>query len=142
MGLAIWVEGIPAIHSSGNLLNEVRYCAPSLKTLAFLPVFTIASGIQHDCHMYLASLKKYTLPSHPAFLAVVSPHYTAECAIYLSLVFLAAPKGSLVNKTVLSGLVFVLVNLGVSAANTKEWYMRKFGQESVQHRWRMIPRLY
>ncbi|KLJ08312.1 hypothetical protein EMPG_16262 [Blastomyces silverae] len=142
MGMAIWVEGIPVIRASENLLSDVRYFAPSLKTLIFLPVFIIASGIQHDCHLYLASLKKYTLPSHPGFRHLVSPHYTAECAIYLSLVFLAAPKGALVNKTVLSGLVFVVINLGISANNTKAWYMKKFGKESVEQRWIMIPYLY
>ncbi|EEQ83728.1 3-oxo-5-alpha-steroid 4-dehydrogenase [Blastomyces dermatitidis ER-3] len=142
MGMAIWVEGIPVIRASDNLLSDVRYSAPSLKTLIFLPVFILASGIQHDCHLYLASLKKYTLPSHPGFLHLVSPHYTAECAIYLSLVFLAAPKGTLVNNTVLSGLVFVVINLGISADNTKAWYMKKFGKEKVEQRWRMIPYLY
>ncbi|KKZ58469.1 hypothetical protein EMCG_00960 [[Emmonsia] crescens] len=142
MGMAIWVEGIPVIRASDNLLSDIQYFAPSLKTLVFLPVFLIASGIQYDCHLYLASLKKYTLPSHPSFLHLVSPHYTAECAIYLSLVFLAAPKGALVNKTILSGLIFVVVNLGISASNTKAWYMRKFGKESVEHRWRMVPYLY
>ncbi|PGH17328.1 hypothetical protein AJ79_01212 [Helicocarpus griseus UAMH5409] len=142
MGMAIWVEGIPTIRASDSLLRDVRYSSPSLKMFAFLPVFILASGIQYDCHHYLASLKKYTLPSHPAFLNVVSPHYTAECAIYLSLTVLAAPKAAIVNKTVLSGLVFVVVNLGVSAGNTKEWYAKKFGEESVQHRWKMIPYLY
>lgn len=133
---------LAVIRASDNLLSDIRYFAPSSKTFVFLPVFLIASGIQYDCHLYLASLKKYTLPSHPSFLHLVSPHYTAECAIYLSLVFLAAPKGALVNKTILSGLIFVVVNLGISASNTKAWYMRKFGEESVEHRWRMVPYLY
>jgi 3-oxo-5-alpha-steroid 4-dehydrogenase 3 len=87
-------------------------------------------------------LKNYTLPSHPAFLRIVCPHYLAECAIYLSLVFLAAPKGELVNKTLLAAFAFVIVNLGVSAGFTKQWYIQKFGKENVQHRWRMIPHLY
>ncbi|KAG5287683.1 3-oxo-5-alpha-steroid 4-dehydrogenase [Histoplasma capsulatum G186AR] len=142
MGTAIWIEGLPAIRASDNILSDVRYSTPSLRTFVFLPIFIIASGIQHDCHLYLASLKKYTLPSHPGFLHIISPHYTAECAIYLSLVFLAAPKGVLVNKTLLSGLVFVVVNLGISAGNSKEWYMKNFGKESVKYRWKMIPYLY
>lgn len=62
--------------------------------------------------------------------------------IYLCLTFLAAPQGQFVNKTVLSGLIFVVVNLGVSAGISKEWYIGKFGEENVQHRWKMIPGLY
>lgn len=75
-------------------------------------------------------------------MSVVCPHYAAECMIYLCLAFLAAPQGQIVNKTVLTGLIFVVVNLGVSAEDSKEWYIGKFGKESVQHRWKMIPRLY
>jgi 3-oxo-5-alpha-steroid 4-dehydrogenase 3 len=110
--------------------------------MIFFPIFLCASGIQHDCHTYLASLKKYTLPVHPAFLSIVCPHYTAECMIYVCLTFMAAPKGQIVNKTVLSGLIFVVVNLGVSAGISKDWYIGKFGKENVQHRWKMIPALY
>lgn len=110
--------------------------------MVFLPLFLVSSGIQHDCHCYLASLKKYTLPEHPAFIRIVSPHYTAECAIYLALSFLSAPKGTLVNKTVFSGFVLTVVNLGVSAGTSKEWYAQKFGKDQVEDKWKMMPRLY
>ena len=110
--------------------------------MVFFPIFLFASGIQHDCHVYLSSLKKYTLPTHPAFRNVVCPHYTAECVIYVCLAFLAAPRGQIVNKTILTGLVFVVVNLGVSAGISKQWYIEKFGKENVEHRRRMIPYLY
>jgi len=112
---------------------------PSVRTFLCLPVFLLASGVQHDCHHYLSSLKKYTLPTHPLFQWVICPHYTAECAIYLSLSILAAPPGEFINKTVLSGMSFVVINLGVTADNTKQWYRVKFGEESVRGKWRMIP---
>jgi 3-oxo-5-alpha-steroid 4-dehydrogenase 3 len=102
----------------------------------------MASGLQHDCHHYLASLKKYTLPSHPLFEWIVCPHYTAECVIYLSLALLAAPSGEQINKTILCGLLFIVVNLGVTAASSKRWYMQKFGEQNVRHKWKMIPFLY
>lgn len=102
----------------------------------------LASGIQYDCHCYLGSLKKYSLPTHPAFARVVCPHYTAECAIYLALSFLAAPKGEIVNKTIFSGFLLVVVNLGVSAGISKDWYAGKFGEEPVQGKWKMLPWIY
>jgi len=95
--------------------------------------------VQHDCHAYLASLKKYTLPNHPAFLTVICPHYFAECIIYLALSMLASPPEYFVNRTMFCGLVFVAVNLGVTADGTKAWYEQKFGKENVQSRARMIP---
>lgn len=128
-----------ALRSTFWPVGDATISAPSIRTLLCLPIFLIASGVQHDCHFYLASLKKYTLPSHPAFNSVICPHYTAECMIYVSLIFIAAPEGQLVNKTLLSALVFVVVNLGVTADMNKQWYFQIFGKEKVENRWRMIP---
>ncbi|OQE30164.1 hypothetical protein PENFLA_c003G09286 [Penicillium flavigenum] len=142
-GVAIWIEG------SGTLLTENLSIAhlqmtnaPSLRTFFLVPLFLVASGLQHDSHHYLYSLKKYTLPEHPMFRGIVCPHYGAECVVYLSLALLAAPRGELVNKTMLSCLAFVAVNLGLTARNTKQWYAQKFGKDSVQDWWFMIPYVY
>lgn len=102
-------------------------------------LFILASGVQHDCHAYLASLKKYSVPEHPIFRHLVCPHYFVECLIYLALAIVAAPSGRLVNWTIMCALVFVGVNLGVTADGTKSWYMQKFGAESMSGKWRMIP---
>lgn len=112
---------------------------PSLRTMCCIPIFLIASGVQHDCHKYLTSLQKYTLPTHPAFQRLICPHYTTECLIYLSLALIAAPGGEPINKTILAALIFVMVNLGITADMSKEWYEKKFGKESVVGRWRMLP---
>ncbi|KAJ9202539.1 hypothetical protein DTO164E3_2979 [Paecilomyces variotii] len=143
MTLAIWIEGTGTLLARDITLDHLRVTnVPTPRTLLCLPLFLLASGLQHDCHHYLASLKKYTLPAHPLFLSVICPHYTAECVIYLALALLAAPAGESINKTVLSGLFFVAVNLGITAASSKRWYMQKFGEENVRNRWRMIPFLY
>lgn len=139
MGIAIWIEGVPALRSTGEPLGDAAISAPSLSTFIFLPVFLLASGIQHDAHGYLSSLRKYELPCHPAFAGIVSPHYTAESALYLSLTFLAAPKGQVVNGTLLAASIFVVVELGVSAEMTRRWYMQNFGEHLVGHKRRMIP---
>lgn len=104
-----------------------------------LAFFFVAWIKQNECHRHLASLKKYTLPSEGMFKYVVCPHYACECAIYLAMSFMAAPSGDLFNKSVLCGLVFVVVNLGVTAHGTKQWYASKFGAEKVQPKWKMIP---
>lgn len=113
---------------------------PPSKTVGVAAVlFVLATSKQSQCHRHLASLKKYTLPSEGWFRHIVCPHYTAECLIYLSLSFVAAPQGKMVNQTVLLGLVFVAVNLGATAAGTKKWYSSKFGEDKVRDKWRMIP---
>lgn len=43
------------------------------------------------------------------------------------------------NRTLICAVLFVAVNLGVTAKGTKKWYGEKFGVEKVQGKWRMIP---
>ncbi|OJD36310.1 3-oxo-5-alpha-steroid 4-dehydrogenase [Diplodia corticola] len=138
MSIAIWVEGTPALQSSGGGNGST---APplDLQLVTGTLLFLWASKQQHDAHAHLFGLRKYTLPTRGAFRYIVCPHYTFECAIYLALSVVAAPVGQLVNKTVLCALIFVGVNLGVTAAGTKEWYATKFGRETVERRARMVP---
>ena len=125
---------------SGDLNpSNLHISAPSIRTMLCVPVFLIASGVQHDCHTYLAALPKYSLPSHPAFHNLICPHYTAECVIYLSMAVIAASSGFGVNGTIFTALVFVSVNLGITASITKEWYAKKFGAEKVHKRWNLLP---
>lgn len=141
MSVAVWVEGAPALQMSadgqGSTLGSMN-----LKVVAGISLFLWASKQQHNAHSYLFGLRKYTLPTQGSFRYLVCPHYTFECLAYLALSILAAPEGEWVNKTVLCALVFVGVNLGVTAAGTKEWYEAKFGREAVGGRARMVPLLW
>ncbi|KAK0936955.1 hypothetical protein LTR29_011454 [Friedmanniomyces endolithicus] len=164
--MAVWVEGIPAVQAHNFSLDDIAVTGPDLRTFASVLLFILASGIQHDCHAYLASLKskpapspptnpvqinerrrdesnesgRYKLPDHPAFAYLIAPHYTAECLIYLSLTMVAAPQGGVwVNLTLACALVFVVVNLGATADFTREWYRGRFGEEAVKGKWRLVP---
>jgi len=159
MGVAVWIEGIRtssvvSFYQNSSLMNSAAlqqeaftmkhfyFNPPSLQTFIGTLLFLLASGVQHDCHAYLASLKKYTLPEHPAFMQVLCPHYLAECLIYLAISIMAAPPGQVLNRTVLCGTLFVAINLGVTADGTKQWYEQNFGKEKVASRWGMIPFLF
>jgi 3-oxo-5-alpha-steroid 4-dehydrogenase 3 len=150
LSVAIWIEGTAALKAHKLTLVDFSIQAPSVRTFITLAFFMFASGIQHDCHAYLASLKPtgannkdgksdYKLPTHPAFHPTVTPHYLAECVIYLSIAGMAAPSGHWLNSTVTCALVFVAVNLGVTAHGTYEWYVRRFGKQALEGRWRMVP---
>lgn len=125
--------------STKPTVRSLHIDPPSLRTFVGLPIFVFASGIQHDIHSYLASLKKYSLPQHPMFANCICPHYLCECFIYLSLAIIAAPTGAWLNWTILSGLVFVSINLGVTAKGTRKWYARKFKDERIMFKACMIP---
>jgi 3-oxo-5-alpha-steroid 4-dehydrogenase 3 / polyprenol reductase len=118
---------------------DIGLARPSIRSLLCISGFLFASGIQHDCHRYLASLEKYTLPELPMFQLFICPHYTTECIIYLCMAIQAAPEGSLLNTTIFTALIFVTVNLGITAELSREWYALKFGEEKIKGRWRMIP---
>ncbi|KAI4171522.1 MAG: hypothetical protein LQ348_006922, partial [Seirophora lacunosa] len=139
MSFAVWIEAAETLLQSQSPVRDITFSAPSVRTMMSIPLFILASGVQHDCHTYLASLPKYTLPDHPIFHTMVCPHYTAESAIYLALAILGAPRGAWMNQTIATAFVFVAVNLAVTAAATKKWYMKKFGKEKVDYRWTMIP---
>ncbi|KAG5930423.1 hypothetical protein E4U53_002238 [Claviceps sorghi] len=137
VSVAVWVEG------SGDIVEfwhsekgAVLWTARVPWTLA---VFVAASLKQNECHRYLAGLKKYTLPDRGLFKYIVCPHYTCECVIYLALSVMAAPPGNLFNTPLLCALVFVVVNLAITASGTKQWYADKFGVDKVAYKWRIIP---
>ncbi|QUC18648.1 uncharacterized protein UV8b_02889 [Ustilaginoidea virens] len=138
MSVSVWIEGSEAIVESWrHFPDPVSPLTPRV-SLA-LAVFAAAWFKQNQCHRYLASLQKYTLPSKGMFRYLVCPHYTCECVLYLAISCAAAPPGQLFNRTILCGVSFVAVNLGVTAAGTKQWYAGKFGASKVASRWRMIP---
>lgn len=81
----------------------------------------------------------YKLPTHPAFQQLISPHYTAEIFIYLSLALVSAPQGQWINGTMFFAFVFVAVNLSVTAEGTRRWYERRFGADAVKGKSRILP---
>ncbi|KAK5627888.1 hypothetical protein RRF57_003603 [Xylaria bambusicola] len=122
---------------SGSDCPDIGLPRPKVMIASF--VFFVAWLMQYRCHRYLAGLKKYSLPDNGLFSYLVCPHYTCECLLYLSLAVMAAPQGQLYNRTVICAMLFVMINLGVTAHGTKSWYGEKFGSDRVQGKWRMIP---
>ncbi|KAJ2903925.1 DFG10 [Zalerion maritima] len=139
MSVAVWIEG------SGALLTPYPPTAaqlldiPIIKMMVGGGLFIIGSRMQHQCHVHLASLKKYSLPTDVMFSKLVCPHYTAECLIYVGMAVAAAPPHAMLNKTVLCALIFVATNLGITAYGTRKWYAEKFGEDKLIGKWNMIP---
>ena len=144
-GIAIWIEGLPALKAFHSPESDYETSKPSeiepltsFKYFAYI-LFIGASVEQHRVHKYLASLRKYTMPTHASFQRIVAPHYTHECVIYTCLAFLSRPSGRYLNRTMTAALIFVIINLGISADGTKNWMRSKFGNQSVIKKWRMVP---
>lgn len=157
MGIAVWLEGATSLLDgtySQELFNKRDlFKLVRISNIAALVLFVQASAGQHQAHKHLFELRTksrdaqdasspYSLPSHPLFRTTLTPHYACECLIYFSLCIVAAPAGALVNRTLLCALVFVAVNLGVTADGTREWYAERFGVEAVKGKARMIPKVW
>jgi 3-oxo-5-alpha-steroid 4-dehydrogenase 3 len=142
MNISVWIEGVQAL-SSPSSSSPIELALPSPMQALVLAILASAHVGQHSYHTYLSSLRttkpSYSLPAHPLFPNTLCPHYMLEVLIYICLALLAAPDGRLVNWTVATGVLFVAVNLGVTAQGTKEWYVEQFGKEKVASRWKMVP---
>lgn len=142
--VAIWIEDATQDEFM-QIVAERRMSlggASTLRTVICCSLFLYSSYTQHTYHHYLTHLKKYTLPDGTAFQWITAPHYTAECGIYLALALLDVTRPlQTVNCTLLCTLMFVMVNLGVTADGTRTWMMQKFPEhrDRIERRWRMIP---
>ncbi|KAI0431423.1 hypothetical protein F5Y09DRAFT_340692 [Xylaria sp. FL1042] len=116
--VSIWVEGSGSIQCSSQSCVGIKF--PVLKSTIASLIFITAWFIQYRCHRHLAGLKKYSLPED----------------------VLGAPEGQFYNRTLACAVLFVSVNLGVTANGTKLWYGEKFGGDKVQGKWKMIPILF
>lgn len=97
-------------------------------------VFFQSSYQQYHVHKYLASLKEYRVPDHPIFKKtnLICPHYGFEVNIYLALAILTARGTRIFNLTMLCAVLFVAVNLGITADLTKKWQMEKFPKQLAE----------
>jgi len=143
--VAIWVPRPDEKEQDFNGVSGREVISGGLWTFSVLPylfLFFYASWMQNLFHRHLSGLQKYTLPDVGMFRSIIAPHYTAECAIYLSLAFLRdAHQSGLVDSTLFCALIFVVVNLGVTADGTRRWMVAKFPKQrsEIDRRWTMLP---
>ncbi|KAE9979996.1 hypothetical protein EG327_006730 [Venturia inaequalis] len=148
VNVAIWIEGCKSLLHDHPTYQTFLW-AP-LKILSGMnaqlaigvSLFVIGAVAQNRAHAYLSSLRRtgtYSFPTHPLFSLTLTPHYFSECAEYLGLAIAAAPRGQYVNKTLAAALIFVIVNLSITASGTYKWYAARFGQDKVNGKARMVP---
>lgn len=101
--------------------------------------FALFSWDQYWSHVHLALLPKYSAPYARLFRYVLCPHYLDEMGIYACVTALACAQGiqCAADGVILCSMVFVAVNLGVSAIETNQYYRRRFPAYDVQ--WALVP---
>jgi 3-oxo-5-alpha-steroid 4-dehydrogenase 3 len=155
-GIAAWIESSIALVRCLDR-QEGATCTWSnftdllqSKQVTFgIGLFVYASIQQFRAHRVLGSLRTtpqsadskitYSLPSDGPFQTLDSPHYFFEILIYASLIFVNGGR----VRTLWYCLLWVVVNLGVTAGETSAWYRTKYGDEHKKmRRWRMVPFLW
>lgn len=148
--IAVWIESAGSLAhclegtarcSRGDALDALN----SKQVIFGILLFVYASYMQNVSHRILGDLRSgdstsadaskptYSLPVSGPFRKLDCPHYWFEVLIYSSLVFVAGG-----NRTLWYCLLWVVINLGTTAAETREWYQRTFG-DRYPKRWRMVP---
>ncbi|KAK9475631.1 hypothetical protein V1514DRAFT_24046 [Lipomyces japonicus] len=114
---------------------DARQRPSGLALVPVLVMFVVAFVSQYLTHVQLSRLVKYSPPPPTwPFKYLICPHYTAEVIIYFALAWLVAFSASSV-----AVVVWVAVNLGASAEQSKKFYINKFGPQSVKSKFMVLP---
>ncbi|KAI8987835.1 3-oxo-5-alpha-steroid 4-dehydrogenase-domain-containing protein [Mycotypha africana] len=159
MVLGTWLEGASNFeiwsHQSARYDNESQRDGSfeNITMVFSILLFLYATYHQYRCHSILASLRQkssastettaiskngYSIPKGDWFDILVTPHYFADILIYVSLNILYHFN----NYIFLCGLIWTIVNLSITANETKQWYVRHFQNAFPKDRYRIIPGCY
>lgn len=106
-------------------------------------IFAFYSWDQYDNHIYLASLKKYTIPTQRFFEWTASAHYFDEIMIYSAVGKFFIGCEDITWIKVCFSLVWLLVvlNLSISAGQSYKFYQAKF-KETFKTPYKIFPYVY
>lgn len=117
----------------------IQYLASNKLVVVYIVVFGLAAIDQHQNHVHLSQLIKYSPPSFRMFKYSSSAHYFDEILVYLLIVLISFQKYSwgdklnLVDVNFLVILLFVIGNLSITAIATRDYYLSKFDGYSVKY---------
>ncbi|KAI8092511.1 3-oxo-5-alpha-steroid 4-dehydrogenase-domain-containing protein [Halteromyces radiatus] len=152
MVFGTWLEGVatlPIWQDHPNVSsNDISFYSMMIGVCLFL----YASKHQYQCHVILASLRttesnnirkkdkdnrRYRIPHGDWFEIWVAPHYICDILIYLSLCIIYQGRSIIL----LCGFLWTLLNLSVTASETKSWYVTTF-PDFPRQRWILVPGLF
>ncbi|KAF9955577.1 Steroid 5 alpha-reductase 3 [Mortierella alpina] len=149
MAPCIWIDAYDSwIRAGDQRQDEASSRSWTLRCVLGLVLFIWGSWHQYKCHVILASLRphpsqktsaranekkelakqEYKVPFGDWFEYMVTPHYTAEMVIYLGFYLMATPT-LFAPSTLLLAWIWVVVNLGIVARETDQWYRTRFGDD-------------
>ncbi|SCU95879.1 LAME_0F13894g1_1 [Lachancea meyersii CBS 8951] len=113
-----------AVNYAASTSSPETWSSLPVRCLALL-LFALASWDQHENHLHLSKLRKYTLPTYGLFRIVASAHYFDEFLLYFALTLFTGASAKL-----LVCLLWVIANLSFSAVETRAWYLQKFTEST------------
>jgi 3-oxo-5-alpha-steroid 4-dehydrogenase 3 / polyprenol reductase len=123
-------------------MTSVKKALADKHVLSSVALFLTASVWQFQTHSTLSSLRpshttkqSYSSPpkSSLSFRLFLTPHYSAEILLYLSLYMTSR------STTILAALIWTIVNLSITAEETRRWARGKFPSEKQWGKWNLMP---
>jgi 3-oxo-5-alpha-steroid 4-dehydrogenase 3 len=155
MAPTTWIDAYEAWLRQGGAISPENTSLLSPDSMLFglngqclfgLILFVWGGWHQYSCHVILANLRPksyknaqdkvkeksvYKVPSGDWFQYMVAPHYSAEMVIYLGLYLMGSSSpmtaSSSTAPTLLCAWIWVIINLGIVARETDQWYRARFG---------------
>jgi len=146
MAPTVWVDAYEAWATGSTDNSSALSTAGVLQCMVGLVLFLWGSLHQFSCHVILANLRaptaastdsgsssaktastEYKVPFGDWFQYMVTPHYSAEMVLYFGMYLMASARRS--APTMLIAWIWVVINLGIVARETDQWYRTQFGEQ-------------
>ncbi|KAJ1822102.1 hypothetical protein LPJ56_003134 [Coemansia sp. RSA 2599] len=116
---------------------------PAWAALAGIALYAYASVHQWRCHHILYKLRRramlqssgYVVPEGDLFSFVACPHFLCEILIYLAIWTATGFQAT----TLVWTICWTVINLGITARETQQWYRRTFGSKYPRSRKALVP---
>ncbi|KAJ2787491.1 hypothetical protein GGI15_000678 [Coemansia interrupta] len=125
-------------------IGSPGWISPSIWLVAFgFALYIYASVHQWRCHHILYRLRRrslrkgsgYAIPSGDLFEYVVCPHFLCEILVYVAIWIVSGFQAT----TLLWTIGWTAINLGITARETRKWYIETFGTKFPNKRRALVP---
>ncbi|KAJ1963405.1 Steroid 5 alpha-reductase 3 [Dipsacomyces acuminosporus] len=134
LGIALFVYGSMRQWRCHHILFKLRY--ESLREESERREAEENSKPENaDSSQPTAELPTYKIPTGDLFNYVSCPHYLCEIVIYIAMWFVTSCQST----TLLYVIGWEIVNLGITAKESQQWYRQTFGDKYPRSRRALVP---
>ncbi|KAJ2372343.1 hypothetical protein IW150_004162 [Coemansia sp. RSA 2607] len=128
-------------------ISSPGWSSPSIWPVAVgFTIYIYASVHQWRCHHILYQLRRrslvkgsgYAIPAGDLFEYVVCPHFLCEILVYIAIWTASGFQAT----TLLWTIAWTAINLGITARETRKWYVETFDSKFPSNRRALVPYIF